>query len=102
MHRRTTSLTTIGAVTATFFSSANLDQTRASRRSTSFACPQTELGSTGTRGISQRCGVIDSGFRSEWMIPLTNLNKKPLVLVKPGKEDLFAIVLDTSVVSGIS
>lgn len=49
-----------------------------------------ERGSTGTRGISQRCGVIDSGFRSEWMIPLTNLNKKPLVLVKPGKEDLFA------------
>ena len=40
--------------------------------------------------ISQRCGVIDSGFRSEWMIPLTNLNKKPLVLIKPGKEDLFA------------
>lgn len=49
-----------------------------------------ERGSTGTRGISQRCGVIDSGFRSEWMIPLTNLNKKPLVLIKPGKEELFA------------
>ncbi|MGI5884568.1 MAG: dUTP pyrophosphatase [Candidatus Spyradocola sp.] len=49
-----------------------------------------ERGSTGTKGISQRCGVIDSGFRSEWMIPLTNLNKKPLILIKPGKEALFA------------
>ncbi len=49
-----------------------------------------ERGSTGTRGIAQRCGVIDSGFRSEWMIPLTNVNDKPLVFIKPGKEALFA------------
>lgn len=47
-----------------------------------------ERGSTGTKGISQRCGVIDSGFRSEWFIPLTNLNPRPLALVKPGKEYL--------------
>lgn len=47
-----------------------------------------ERGSTGTKGISQRCGVIDSGFRNEWFIPLTNLNTKPLALVKPGKEHL--------------
>ena len=38
--------------------------------------------------LSQRCGVIDSGFRNEWFIPLTNLNTKPLALVKPGKEHL--------------
>ena len=49
-----------------------------------------ERGSTGTRGIAQRCGVIDSGFRSEWFIPLTNLNPVPLVFIKPGKEELFA------------
>ena len=47
-----------------------------------------ERGSTGTKGISQRCGVIDSGFRNEWFIPLTNLNTKPLALVKPGMEHL--------------
>ena len=31
-----------------------------------------ERGSTGTKGIAQRCGVIDSGFRNAWMIPITN------------------------------
>ena len=41
-----------------------------------------ERGSTGTKGISQRCGVIDSGFRSEWMIPITNLNEIPLIIAK--------------------
>ncbi len=49
-----------------------------------------ERGSTGTKGMSQRCGVIDSGFRSEWFIPMTNLNTRPLALVKPGCEALLA------------
>ncbi len=48
-----------------------------------------ERGSTGTKGIAQRCGVIDSGFRAEWFIPLTNLNSVPLAIVKKGKECLF-------------
>lgn len=41
-----------------------------------------ERGSTGTRGIAQRCGVIDSGYRGEYMAPVTNLNPKPLRIVK--------------------
>lgn len=41
-----------------------------------------ERGSTGTKGIAQRCGVIDSGFRNEWFIPMTNVNDKPVVIVK--------------------
>lgn len=31
-----------------------------------------ERGSTGTKGMAQRCGVIDSGYRGEWFIPITN------------------------------
>ena len=31
-----------------------------------------ERGSNGSKGIAQRCGVIDSGYRNEWFIPLTN------------------------------
>lgn len=42
----------------------------------------TERGSTGTRGIGQRAGVIDSGFRGEWKVPFTNHNDVPLVLYK--------------------
>ena len=41
-----------------------------------------ERGSTGTKGLGQRAGVIDSGYRGEWFIPLTNHNDKPLVIVK--------------------
>lgn len=43
-----------------------------------------ERGSTGTKGIAQRCGVIDSGFRNAWMIPITNTTNKPIVILKKG------------------
>jgi dUTP pyrophosphatase len=41
-----------------------------------------ERGSTGTKGIGQRCGVIDSGYRSEWFVPITNHNNIPIVITK--------------------
>lgn len=45
-----------------------------------------ERGSTGAKGIGQRSGVIDSGFRGEWHIAVTNHNDKPLVITKEEKE----------------
>ena len=57
------------------------------------ACPPeyffrvAERGSTGTKGIAQRCGVIDSGYRGEWFISVTNSNDVPLYFVKPEKLD---------------
>ena len=56
------------------------------------ACPEgyffyfAERGSTGSKGIGQRCGVIDSGYRGEWFICLTNHNCTPLYFVKPEYE----------------
>lgn len=41
-----------------------------------------ERGSTGTRGIGQRSGVIDSGYRGEWLVPVTNHNDIPLIITK--------------------
>lgn len=41
-----------------------------------------ERGSTGSKGIGQRCGVIDSSYRGEWFIPITNHNNKHLVIIK--------------------
>ena len=41
-----------------------------------------ERGSTGTRGIGQRAGVIDSGYRGEWLISTTNHNELPLIIAK--------------------
>lgn len=41
-----------------------------------------ERGSTGTIGLAQRCGVIDSGFRGEWFIPITNTTNELVVIDK--------------------
>ena len=41
-----------------------------------------ERGSTGTKGIAQRCGIIDSGFRAEWKVPVTNTTDKILIIAK--------------------
>ena len=39
-----------------------------------------ERGSTGTKGMGQRAGII----RGEWFIPITNHNNKPIVISKKG------------------
>lgn len=41
-----------------------------------------ERGSTGTKGIAQRCGIIDSGYRNEWFVPITNTTNKWLGIYK--------------------
>lgn len=41
-----------------------------------------ERGSTGKLGIGQRSGVIDSGYRGEWLVPITNHGTSPLVIWK--------------------
>lgn len=41
-----------------------------------------ERGSTGSKGIALRCGVIDSGYRSEWFVCLTNTTDTPLYISK--------------------
>lgn len=39
-----------------------------------------ERGSTGTKGMGQRAGIMDSGYRGEWFVPITNHNNKPIVI----------------------
>ena len=41
-----------------------------------------ERGSTGTKGMGQRAGEVDSGFRGEIKVPITNHNNKPLIIAK--------------------
>ena len=41
-----------------------------------------ERGSTGIKNLSLRAGVIDSGFRGEYLAAITNLNPKPLRIMK--------------------
>lgn len=46
-----------------------------------------ERGSTGSKGIAQRCGVIDSGYRNEWFVPITNTTDKKIAIVKKDNAD---------------
>lgn len=46
-----------------------------------------ERGSTGSKGIARRCGVIDSGYRNEWFIGLTNTTKNTLFITKLSEEE---------------
>lgn len=59
-----------------------------------------ERGSTGTKGIGQRCGVIDSSFRGEWFIPITNHNKYPIIIAKMGitEQDIYGSIAPKHVI----
>lgn len=45
-----------------------------------------ERGSTGSKGIALRCGVIDSGYRGEWFIGLTNTTENLVIISKTEKK----------------
>ena len=48
-----------------------------------------ERGSTGSKGIARRCGVIDSGYRNEWFIGLTNTTNKVMFISKLSEKDTY-------------
>ena len=54
-----------------------------------------ERGSTGSKGIARRCGVIDSGYRDEWFVGLTNTTDKELYISKISKEDIIKKQIST-------
>lgn len=59
-----------------------------------------ERSSSGTKGIGQRCGVIDSGFRGEWQVPITNHNDFHIIIAKHNltfKEIAFALTGDSEI-----
>lgn len=41
-----------------------------------------ERGSTGSKGIKYGAGVIDSSYRGEWFVAITNVNDVPLIIAK--------------------
>ena len=50
-----------------------------------------ERDSTGIRGIAQRSGIIDSGYRSEWFVPITNTTDSDFVIAKKNIADSFKV-----------
>lgn len=49
-----------------------------------------ERGSTGSKGIARRCGVIDSGYRNEWFIGLTNTTNKVMFISKLSEKETYS------------
>ena len=47
-----------------------------------------ERSSTGSKGIKKSAGVIDSGYRGEYKIAVTNCTDKPLLISKLDSQDL--------------
>ena len=41
-----------------------------------------ERGSTGTKGMALRSGIVDSGYRSEWFVPITNTTDDYIMIAK--------------------
>ena len=60
----------------------------ASAFTTDYVAILKERGSTGTKGMGQRAGVVDSGYRGEWFVPVTNHNDKPLVIIKSSYQEI--------------
>lgn len=54
-----------------------------------------ERGSTGSKGIALRAGVIDSGYRSEWFVGLTNTTNSTLYISKISAEEIGEKISDT-------
>ena len=48
-----------------------------------------ERSSTGSKGIKRSAGVIDSGYRGEILIAITNSTKLSIIISKLEKEDFF-------------
>lgn len=53
-----------------------------------------ERGSTGSKGIARRCGIIDSGYRNEWFVGLTNTTNKVMFISKLSEQDTYAAYYD--------
>ena len=53
-----------------------------------------ERGSIGSRGIGQRAGIIDSSYRGEWFVPITNHNNYEIAIVKDDWMDEFSVQND--------
>ena len=72
----------------------------ASAFSTDYVAILKERGSTGSKGIGQRCGVIDSGYRWQWFCAVTNHNNVPMVILKKDaqiSEELNLVLADSVV-----
>lgn len=57
-----------------------------------------ERGSTGSKNIGQRCGVIDSTYRGAIFVPLSNLNDKPLLITKETNESALEALKDDYII----
>jgi dUTP pyrophosphatase len=54
--------------------------------SSDFVMVLKERGSTGTKAMSQKAGIIDSGYRGEWFVPINNTSRKVILITNHPEE----------------
>lgn len=57
-----------------------------------------ERGSTGTKNIGQRSGIIDSNYRGAIFVPLSNQNDKPILISKETNESVLNSLKDDYII----
>lgn len=57
-----------------------------------------ERSSTGTKGMTQMAGVIDSGYRGEWLVPITNSSNKYLYIAKKEAEPIIKQIVPDAII----
>lgn len=57
-----------------------------------------ERGSTGTKNIGQRSGIVDASYRGAIFVPLSNLNDKPLLITKETNEAALEALKDDYII----
>lgn len=50
-----------------------------------------ERGSTGSIGMKKSAGIIDSGYRGEWFIAITNCTYRPIIVSNLSKSDFISL-----------
>jgi len=73
----------------------------ASALSTKYYIQIEERGSTGSKGIKKSAGVIDSGYRNEWFIAITNSTDVKIIISKLSKQELINYIGLTAVENSI-
>lgn len=52
-----------------------------------YVCIMKERGSTGSKCMALRCGVVDSNYRGEWFICINNTGSNRIIITKNGAGD---------------
>lgn len=58
-----------------------------------------ERGSTGSKGMAVRMGIIDSGYRNEILVGINNTSNKPIIIIRKNSLDRLDYLMPAHIIS---